>query len=150
MPFRVVAGGGEIQVLGTHFNVNAYSDEEAVATTLLEGSVKVVRGGDHELIVPGQQVRLSGSGMKVLDGVNTDEIVAWKQDQFYFRRMDIRSIMRQLSRWYGVKVEYEGDVEDRFYAKIPRGVPLSEALNALSLTGRVHFRTGDKKVTVYP
>ncbi|MBN9384261.1 MAG: FecR family protein [Chitinophagaceae bacterium] len=150
-PFLVHYKDMTVQVLGTHFNVNAYADEQAVATTLLEGSVKVIRGRDHTLITPGQQVQLCSKGMYVWDNVNTEEIVAWKEDQFYFRRADIQGIMRQLSRWYNIKVDYEGqNIEERFYAKIPRSVPLSEALKALSLTGKVHFRTGDKTVTVYP
>lgn len=150
-PFLVRHRDMTVQVLGTHFNVNAYADEQAVATTLLEGSVKVIRGNDHALIAPGQQVQLCSGGMHVWDNVNVEEIVAWKEDQFYFRRADIRSIMRQLSRWYDIKVDYEGqDIGERFYAKIPRSVPLSEVLKALSMTGKVHFRTGDKTVTVYP
>jgi ferric-dicitrate binding protein FerR (iron transport regulator) len=150
-PFLVRHRDMTVQVLGTHFNVNAYADEQAVATTLLEGAVKVIRGNDHALIAPGQQVQLCGKGMHVWDNVNVEEIVAWKEDQFYFRRADIRSIMRQLSRWYDIKVDYEGqDIGERFYAKIPRSVPLSEVLKALSMTGKVHFRTGDKTVTVYP
>jgi transmembrane sensor len=59
--------------------------------------------------------------------------------------------MRQLARWYNVKVDYEGqDIAERFYARIPRSVPMSEALKALSLTGKVHFRTGERTVIVYP
>jgi ferric-dicitrate binding protein FerR (iron transport regulator) len=150
-PFLVHHGDMTVQVLGTHFNVNAYADEQAVATTLLEGSVKVICGNDHTLITPGQQVQLCSKGMYVWDNVNVEEIVAWKEDQFYFRRADIRSIMRQLSRWYNIKVNYEGqDIGERFYAKIPRSVPLSEVLKALSMTGKVHFRTGDRTVAVYP
>jgi ferric-dicitrate binding protein FerR (iron transport regulator) len=140
-----------VQVLGTHFNVNAYADERSVATTLLEGSVKVIRGNDQTLISPGQQVQMSNGTMKVLSDVNTEEVVAWKNDQFYFRKADIRSIMRELSRWYNVKVDYEGsEIEERFYARIPRNVPISEVLKALSMTGSVHFRAGDKTITVSP
>jgi len=150
-PFLVHYRDMTIQVLGTHFNVNAYADEQAVATTLLEGSVKVIRGEDHTLITPGQQVQMSGKGMRVVSDVNTEEVVAWKDDQFYFRRTEIRSIMRQLARWYNVTVDYEGrETEERFYAKIPRSAPLSEVLKALSMTGKVHFRTGQRTVTVYP
>jgi len=140
-----------VQVLGTHFNINAYTDEQTVATTLLEGSVKVIRGSDQTLITPGQQVQMNSKSMKVLSDINMEEVVAWKNDEFYFHRADIRGIMRQLSRWYNIKVDYEGqEIEERFYAKIPRSAPLSEALKALSLTGKVHFRTGEKTITVYP
>ena len=150
-PFMVHYKDMTVQVLGAHFNINAYADEQSVATTLLEGSVKVIRGSDHTLIDPGQQVQMGSKSMKVVSNVNTEEIVAWKDDQFYFRRAEIRSIMRQLARWYNITVDYEDrETEERFYAKIPRSAPLSEVLKALSLTGKVHFRTGQQKVTVYP
>ena len=150
-PFLVHYKDMTVQVLGTHFNINAYTDEQTVATTLLEGSVKVIRGSDQTLITPGQQVQMNSKSMKVLSDINMEEVVAWKNDEFYFHRADIRGIMRQLSRWYNIKVDYEGqEIEERFYAKIPRSAPLSEALKALSLTGKVHFRTGEKTITVYP
>jgi len=150
-PFLVHYKDMTVQVLGTSFNVNAYTDEQTVATTLLDGSVKVLRGNDHTLLAPGQQVQLSSAGMKVLSDINTDEIVAWKDNEFYFRKADIRGIMRQLARWYNIKVDYEGqNITERFYARIPRSVPLSEILKALSLTGKVHFRTGERTVTVSP
>ncbi|WP_431211077.1 FecR family protein [Puia sp. P3] len=148
-PFMVHYNDMTVQVLGTSFDVNAYTDESAVATTLVEGAVKVVNGGDQSLIAPGQQVQVNGRSMKVVSGINTDEVVAWKDEEFYFRRADIRSIMRQLARWYNIKVDYEGEnITERFYARIPRNAPMSEALNALSLTGKVHFKTGERTVTV--
>jgi len=150
-PFLVHYKDMTVQVLGTSFNVNAYADEQSVATTLLDGSVKVLRGNDHTMLAPTQQVQLSSAGMKVLSDINTDEIVAWKDNEFYFRKADIRGIMRQLARWYNIKVDYEGqNITERFYARIPRSVPLSQVLKALSLTGKVHFRMGDRTVTVYP
>jgi len=150
-PFLVHHKNMTVQVLGTHFNVNAYTDERSVATTLLEGSVKVISGKDQTLIIPGQQVQMSNGTMKVVNEVNTEEVVAWKNDQFYFRKADIHTIMRQLSRWYNIKVDYEGsEIDERFYARIPRNVPISEVLKALSLTGSVHFRTGDRTITVSP
>ena len=150
-PFMVHYRDIEVQVLGTSFNVNAYTDESVVAATLVEGAVKVVHGSDHSVLAPGQQVQVSGKNMQVMSDVNTSEIVAWKNDEFYFRRADIRSIMRQLARWYNIKVDYEGQgVGALFYARIPRSAPLSEALKALSLTGKVHFKTGERTVTVYP
>jgi len=150
-PFMVHYNDIKVQVLGTSFNVNAYTDESVVATTLVEGAVKVVSGSNHSVLAPGQQVQVSGKNMQVMNDVNTSEVVAWKNDEFYFRRADIRSIMRQLARWYNIKVDYESqDVGEHFYARIPRSAPLSEALKALSLTGKVHFKTGERTVTVYP
>ncbi|HEY4334926.1 MAG TPA: FecR domain-containing protein, partial [Puia sp.] len=101
MPFVVKRAHSDevIQVLGTSFNVNAYDDEDDMKTTLLEGSVKVIRGQKSSLLKPGQQAILDNSDDKidVIDGANTNEVMAWKNGRFQFSNMDLRTIMRQLT-----------------------------------------------------
>lgn len=142
-PFRVTAPGKQdLTVLGTHFNVNAYGDENVVTTTVLEGSVEVsVPGSEKVKLKPGEQSATSGAGpIHVRESVNTEEIVAWKNGMFQFEKADIRAVMRQLSRWYNVEVVYEGAVSDKqFSGKISRSVDASEVLEILSFTG-VNFR----------
>jgi ferric-dicitrate binding protein FerR (iron transport regulator) len=147
--------GGRVEVLGTHFNIMAYADEEGIKTTLLEGKVKVSQpatGNGHEaMLQPGQQAVLkNNSDVKVIDNINTDEVVAWKNGIFDFRSADIHAVMRQLSRWYDIDVNYSAEAKDRFYAKIPRNIRLSDVLQALTLTGKIHFEVDGKKVTVLP
>jgi len=161
-PFIVQVGNNrQIRVLGTQFNVNAYSDEEEITTTLLEGSVEILPGGNAGLAVrlnPGEQAAFSETGqISVRHGVNTDEIVAWKNGIFQFEKADIQSVMRQISRWYNVEVVYEGPLPDRnFSGKIDRQSNASEALDILRFTG-LNFRidalpdeTRKGRITVLP
>lgn len=137
--FIVKAGEERIQVLGTSFNVNAYSNEPAVRTSLLEGSVKV----NNLLLKPGQAC---SNGM--IATTDTEQDIAWKNGLFNFEGSDIRTIMRQLERWYDVDVKYEGNVPDiRFVGKIYRKVPLSYVLEMLEKMG-VQFRTTGKTITI--
>jgi transmembrane sensor len=151
MPFDVSANGAHIQVLGTHFNVMAYSDEDVLETTLLEGSVKFINRGNSALLKPGQQSKLSANGqVKVLTNVDVEKVIAWKNDHFDFEGTDFGMVARQLSRWYGVKVVYDRKIDDLFYAEIPRNMMLSDVLRALELTGKMRFKIEAGKVFVLP
>jgi ferric-dicitrate binding protein FerR (iron transport regulator) len=151
MPFVVSVNGAEVQVLGTHFNVNAYSDEDNVKTTLLEGSVKFVHGVNAEMLKPGQQSQLASNGLiKVVNNVDVDGVVAWKNGMFDFENAGIETVMRQLSRWYDVEIEYKGKTDDLFIAEMRRNIKLSDALKALELTGKVKFEIEGKKIMVMP
>jgi ferric-dicitrate binding protein FerR (iron transport regulator) len=156
-PFRVLvrpAAGNrnmEVEVLGTHFNINAYQDEPAIKTTLLEGSVKVTNGTDHTMIRPGQQTQLSINGVtKVIQDADVSEAVAWKEGRFQFNDTELKTIMRQVMRWYDVDLEYKGNVPDRYFtADISRNKTLSGVLTILKLSD-VDFRLDGKKLTVTP
>jgi len=151
MPFIVTVNGSEVQVLGTHFNVNAYSDEDNVKTTLLEGSVKFVSGTNVNTLKPGQQSQLASNGLiKLVSNVDVDEVVAWKNGMFDFENAGIETVMRQLSRWYDVEIEYKGKTDDQFIAEMRRNIKLSDALKALELTGKVKFEIQGKKIIVLP
>jgi ferric-dicitrate binding protein FerR (iron transport regulator) len=149
-PFTVSVRGMEVQVLGTHFNVNAYQDETAINTTLLEGSVKVVNNNNVQMLVPGQQAHLENSGaLGVRQSVNTREIVAWKDDLFSFNNTDIKTLMRQLSRWYDADIVMPRDIPPvTFTGNISRNSNLSAVLKILELTEEVSFTIEGKKVIV--
>lgn len=150
MPFIVKVNDAEVQVLGTHFNVMAYSDETALKTTLLEGKVKFVNGGINSILKPGQQSQLTKNGqVKVVSGVDVAEVVAWKNGIFDFEGADIESVTRQLSRWYDVEIVYDKKIDDLFYAKIPRSTKLTDVLKALELTGKVRFKIEGKRIIVF-
>ncbi len=150
MPFIVKVNSAEVQVLGTHFNVMAYSEESAVKTTLLEGSVRFVNGMDNSILKPGQQSQLTKNGqLKVISGVDVDDVVAWKNGIFHFENADIGLVMRQLSRWYDVEVVYQNKpTDDPLYADIPRNTKLSDVLKALELAGGARFEIEGKKIIV--
>jgi transmembrane sensor len=150
-PFRVtIAGKGTIEVLGTRFNVNAYDDEDAMRTTLLEGSVKVSWETSSSLLSPGQQAVLGNGSddIKVINDVNIDEVMAWRNGRFIFSDMDLKGIMRQLTRWYDVDVVYEGKVPDiRVGGIIHNDVYLSTVMEFLGENG-VHYKIEGKTITI--
>lgn len=149
MPFVVNVNGMEVHDLGTEFNINAYADEEVIKTTLVEGSAKVVKENNSQLLSPGQQLQLNTTGeMNLINNADIDEAVAWRSGRFLFKSIDIKNLMRQLTRWYDVDVNYETVPVTRFNAKISRETPLSSILKALELTGEVRFRIEGKKVVV--
>ena len=148
-PFYVMVNNINVEVLGTHFNIMAYDNEDAVKTTLLEGSVKVNAGAVSKTIIPGQQALLENatSGFTILNA-NIEETVAWKNGYFQFNNEDLRSIMRQFARWYDVEVSYEGKQKVRqFSGEVSRDVNLAQALKVLQLSN-VKFRIDNKKIVV--
>jgi len=149
-PFKVMSGTQVIQVLGTHFNINAYNDELSVKTTLLEGSVKVTQqaNGETILLKPGQQSLLSAAGIKI-ESANIEESMAWKNGYFRFNNEKIETIMRQLSRWYNIDVEYRGDITDeRFYGTISRYKNINEVLEIIQQTKGVHFKIEGRRIII--
>ena len=150
-PFKVQLNQMEVEVLGTHFNINSYSDEETVRTTLLEGRVKVITSLENKFLQPGQQAQLKPSGnMKIVNDANLEETVAWKDGNFQFENSDIKSVMRQLSRWYDVEISYRGTISTQFIGGISRNVKLSQVLSMLQQTGEVRFIIEGKKIIVMP
>jgi ferric-dicitrate binding protein FerR (iron transport regulator) len=152
MPFKInVEGRSEVEVLGTHFNINSYVDEATVNTTLLEGSVKVTGFAKHnsKLILPGQQAQLHEDGLINLNkNVNIEEVMAWKNGNFYFNKADLQMVLRQLSRWYDVEIVYEGNVPQReFEGEMERGLNLSQVLKILE-RNNVYFKIEKNKLIV--
>ncbi|NII28483.1 DUF4974 domain-containing protein [Pseudoflavitalea sp. X16] len=151
MPFKVKANGqAEVEVLGTHFNVNAYDDEAAIKTTLLEGKVKVTPATGHssQLLSPGQQAQLINDQLSIINNPDVEAVMAWKNGQFSFNNTDIKTIMRQIARWYDVDVSYDANVQDTYTVSLSRNVPVSKLFTYLELSGGVHFKIEGKKVTV--
>ncbi|WP_140938409.1 FecR family protein [Sphingobacterium lumbrici] len=148
-PFVVKTVSQEIEVLGTHFNVNAYGDEPSVKTTLLEGSVKINSGPDSEILQPNQQAILIGNKITVKE-VDIEEIMAWKNNEFLFKNDDFKTNMRKIARWYNVEMIYEDDAPIHFklggFSSRERN--LTTILKLLEETGKVHFRIEGNKVYV--
>jgi transmembrane sensor len=154
-PFKVDISSGSqglarrtVEVLGTSFNINAYEDEASIRTTLLEGAVKVAENEKIMTINPGRQVKMEKGELILVNNPDLEETMAWKNGRFHFENADIRTIMRNIGRWYDVDVEYKAEISDLFVARIPRGVPLSKLLKYLELTELVHFRIEGRKITV--
>ncbi len=148
-PFRVSTGNITVEVLGTSFNIRAYSDETTVTTTLVEGSVEIATAGTSRSLVPGQQARSDNSGvLAVEDGVDVDEIIAWKNGIFLFNSENIEEIMKQIGRWYDVKVVFEGEITDETFSGIvSRNGKVSAVLQLMEPYG-IKFTVTEDMITV--
>lgn len=148
-PFKISINNMQVEVLGTHFNVMGYNDEPATTTTLLEGSVKIIKGGSVQKIVPGEQAIVK-DGIRVAK-VNAEEAIEWKNGNFNFSHEKLGSIMRRISRWYDVDIAYsQRTTGATFVGTIPRSTNITEVLKYLELTGLVHFKIEERRVTVMP
>ncbi|CAL1519105.1 FecR domain-containing protein [Chitinophaga sp. MM2321] len=155
MPFHVNVNNIQVEVLGTHFNVNAYEDESSVATTLLEGAVRVknelsANPNNNVVLKPGEQAGLAKDGnLKINRAVNVAEVVAWKDGNFEFNNASVTDIMRQVSRWYDVELDYRGRKPARkLTGKISRNVNLSQLISMLEYTG-VNMKIENKKIIIW-
>ncbi|MBN8858161.1 MAG: FecR domain-containing protein [Sphingobacteriales bacterium] len=151
MPFVVSKGGTTVRVLGTHFNINAYDDERSLNVTLLEGRVSVgsIAGAPPQVIIPGQQAQVGKSGdIELVNSVDLDEVMAWKNDLFSFKGAGIEGIMRQVSRWYDVDVVFEKQVTEKFYAEVSKATNVSTLLKMLEATKAVQFSIEGKTIRV--
>jgi ferric-dicitrate binding protein FerR (iron transport regulator) len=138
-----------IDVLGTHFNVNAYSDEPVVRTTLLEGMVRVTKGKNTVQLNPGQATQLRKDGaMQRIPDADLETAVAWKDGLFEFSDEELPVILRQISRWYDIDIVYAGAVPtDRFTGSVSRNTTLSGVLKILKLSD-IQFSVSDNKIIV--
>lgn len=151
-PFRVKVNDVQVNVLGTSFNIMAYQDEQAIKTTLVDGAVQLKHGNSSSVLKPGLQATLSAKDDHfVIAAADMEETLAWKEGKFRFRNTNIRTIMRQLSRWYDIDVHYQGDVSDiDLTGIISRREEAGKLLKALEATQRVQFEVNGNKVTVKP
>lgn len=149
MPFRVTSKTQTVEVLGTHFNIMAYDNEQVMKTTLLQGSVRISDHGRTRILVPGEQAQVSDDALKVTDDEDIEDVVSWKNGYFKFNE-SLESIMRKVARWYDVDVVYADNTEPsvRFGGKISRYKNLTSALKIMELTGNVHFKVEGRRVTV--
>jgi len=148
-PFTVSSKGQTVQVLGTHFNINAYDDENAITTTLLQGSVKVFNAGRTALLKPGQQsVIKSNDKLIVVSAADVETAIAWKQGLFRFRRADLKMVMNDFARWYNVQVVYEGKVPDvAITGKVLRSADAAQVLKIVNKLG-IKFKAEGQKIVV--
>ncbi len=156
-PFFVTVNTGAgapmtVSVLGTHFNINAYPDEQHNIVTLLEGSVKIDYGQANAMLVPGRDAILNrASGKFSIKEGDTEAATAWKNGYFQFDNEKVENIMRQIGRWYNVEIVYRGDVSGKAIAgSLPRSKNVSEVLKMLELTGAVHFKIEGRRIIVMP
>ncbi|WP_257666631.1 FecR family protein [Parapedobacter tibetensis] len=142
-PFIVETAGQQVEVLGTHFNINAYPDEEVSKTTLLEGAVRVSLSESQvsRQLEPGQQANIQHEVIQVEDVVDPADAIAWKEGKFAFDEESLESILKRVARWYNVEVEYKAPQAKniRFGGTMSRFDNMSKVLSKLEITGDVQF-----------
>ena len=144
-PFEVIANGSTVQVLGTHFNVNAYTDEPVVKCVLAEGAIRL---NNSVVLKPGEEGIVGKNGNIEKGKADLATTLAWKNGQFNFKQAPIDLLMRQVARWYNAGIIYDTKITDHFNAEIPRNVPVSKLLHLLEATGAVHFKIENNTITV--
>ncbi len=152
--FKVYVDKNIIQVLGTKFNVNSYKNEPYINTTLLQGSVKIfanVESPDSKSVTinPGEQASIGGNKIKI-NQVDTEEIMAWKDDNFIFKNQDFESVMRSISRWYDLDVVYENikPINVRPGGWISRKNRVEEVLEMIETTSKIKFKIEGRKIII--
>ncbi|MCC8425949.1 FecR family protein [Mucilaginibacter sp. UR6-11] len=149
-PFIVQTADENIRVLGTHFNVNTYTNEPSVKTTLLEGSVQVEHGERSVFIKPGEQAVLTNDSLKVKEA-DTEEVTSWKDGLFIFNDESLESIMRKVARWYDVEIVYRGvSPKKTFWGGVSRYEHVEQLLHKLELTKGVHFKIEGRRIIATP
>ncbi|WP_197492212.1 FecR family protein [Arachidicoccus ginsenosidimutans] len=144
-PFKVKVGNNMVEDVGTIFDINAYADEPAIKTTLIEGAAKM----NNKLLRPGEQAVANKSGHIQVNHVDAEQVIAWQKGMFAFDNTGLDAIMRQISRWYDVDVSYEnGLTKEGFYGTISRYSSIQDILNMLELTGLVHFKIMGNEIIV--
>lgn len=149
-PFRVKVGDQVVEDIGTEFNINAYEDEAAIVTTMVEGAASVAASGNKVLLTAGQESQYTKGNIKTGKG-NIEKAIAWRNNIFSFEHADLPTVLRQFARWYNIEVKYEGVVpSETFTGEMERELTLADALDHLKRM-RVRFRIEeDKRLVVLP
>lgn len=150
-PFKVIANNQTVEVLGTHFNINAYANERATVTTLLQGSVKVsTSSGNSRTLVPGLEtvVVKDNIGIRPAD---EDNAIAWTENNFVFNKEELGSIMRKISRWYDVDIVCPPNIAGlSFSGSISRSRNIKQVLKIMELTNSIHFKFEERRIIIMP
>lgn len=146
-PFTVTAGGQQIAVLGTRFNIKAYTGNQVV-TTLFHGSVSVSQGVSRLQLKPGEAARSIQGGLQLEQQADLDRAIAWRSSLFIFEKSNLKEILSEFSHWYGISVIYHTSISsEQFSGKIPMGMELADALKIVEQQ-KVAFRMRGRKLYV--
>lgn len=149
-PFYVEMNNVQVKVLGTHFNISAYADDNDLTTTLLEGSVQISKNGSQALLKPGQQAVIGSNANAItVSKAHINEAMAWKNGYFMFNDDNIVDIMKKVSRWYDADIEYQGNFSSqRFGGTFTRSKSITDLLKNLEQISNVHFKITGRRITV--
>ncbi|MGZ3888488.1 MAG: FecR family protein, partial [Flavisolibacter sp.] len=146
-PFLVQVEGMEIKDIGTTFDIKSYKDEDMIRATVLQGSIRVSKGNSSKILRPGEEAQVDGEKIEVVPA-DTEEAIGWKQGQFVFHKTPMGMVMRELERWYDIKVENKDGNHNHLNATIDRNVPLSKVLHYLEGSIELNFLPAERKLIV--
>ena len=148
MPFIVKANNVVVRVLGTHFNISAYSDDANITTTLIEGAVSMNKGKQTKLLAPGQQGISAYTNSEIsVQPANIEQTMGWVKGNFVFKDLNIKEVMKIASRWYDIEVEYRGNVQSKkFGGTTSRFSNITELLDYMKITGGVNYKIEGRRV----
>ncbi|KRT15804.1 hypothetical protein ASU31_12525 [Pedobacter ginsenosidimutans] len=148
MPFIVKAGDVEVRVLGTHFNISAYSDDANITTTLIEGAVSMNKGKQTKRLAPGQQGISAYTNSEIsVQPANIEQTMGWVKGNFVFKDLNIKEVMKIAGRWYDIEVEYRGNVQSKkFGGTTSRFSNITELLDYMKITGGVNYKIEGRRV----
>lgn len=151
-PFVVTSGQQVVKVLGTHFNICAYTDDYVSKTTLFEGAVQVNNlYKDEQILKPGKQaIIIKGAKDIQTEEVDVNDAIAWKEGYFLFNNDNLGVVMASLSRWYNVKFIFEDESlkNETVYVKLSRCQDLNSILLLLEKTDKVKFNAKGNTITI--
>ncbi len=150
VPFKVLTSGQTVEVLGTRFNLSAYSDDEAAKTTLVEGAVQIVNEKSKTVsrLQPGEQSTVRGAHTTVHE-VDPEPFIAWRDGLIILDHADLAQVIRQIERWYDVTFDIaELPAMGTLSGEIPRSVNLSQVLRVLELNTGLPFKINGRRVTM--
>lgn len=149
-PFYVKTKGQLIKVLGTSFNLSAYSDDYFMCTTLFEGSIQVEQFSSNAKtlkLVPGDESLLEDGKLSISEG-NLAKAASWKNNRFYFENTSLKDILKQVSRWYDIVVRYEGAIPMEYFSgKMSQNITLNEFLDFLE-GSEIKFRLENRTLII--
>jgi biopolymer transport protein ExbD len=153
VPFYVYSNDQIVEVLGTHFNINSYDNEEYSKTTLLEGSVKIINeksAATAKILKPGQQAVIKRGDVQTKIMIADEaQALAWKDGYFLFKNTNIKDVVNELERWYNVDIKYEDEMEfENITGYISRNVKISSVLKLLQLSGIVNYEISGSKIII--
>ena len=153
VPFYVYSNDQIVEVLGTHFNINSYDNEEYSKTTLLEGSVKIINeksAAPAKILKPGQQAVIKRGDIQTKIMIADEaQALAWKDGYFLFKNTNIKDVVNELERWYNIDIQYEDEMEfENITGYISRNVKISSVLKMLQLSGIVNYEINGNKIII--
>lgn len=144
-PFNVQAKNASIEVLGTHFNVDTHEQQDKVEVTLLEGSVKITKEGTNNILLPGQKAIVSNA-INIIKA-DTAQAIAWTNDLFNFKGIELKEILNQVSDWYDIAVDENLQFpEMKLSGIISRDLPLSKILELISMSSGLEIKLKENKI----